>query len=109
FAAAAERGHTQLRQGEIEVARTTFAEALALYRGDYMDDCPFFGDSSYVEERRVELRSQRIDTLLALGAVYERLGQAGEAATCYRRALSAADGHCPRAEEGLARVPLSAA
>jgi DNA-binding SARP family transcriptional activator len=108
FAAAAERGHTQLRQGEIEVARTTFAEALALYRGDYMDDCPFFGDSSYVEERRVELRSQRIDTLLALGAVYERLGQAGEAATCYRRALAAADGDCPRAEEGLARLQVGA-
>jgi DNA-binding SARP family transcriptional activator/GAF domain-containing protein len=106
FAAMAERGHTLLRQGEIEAARAGFAEALGLYRGDYMDDCPFFGDSSYVEERRVELRSQRIDTLLALGAVYERLGQAGEAATCYRRALSAADGDCPRAEEGLARLQV---
>ena len=77
FAALAERGHTLLRQGEIEAARAGFAEALALYRGDYMDDCPFFGDSSYVEDRRVELRSQRIDTLLALGTVYERLGQTG--------------------------------
>jgi DNA-binding SARP family transcriptional activator len=108
FAAAAERGHTQLRQGQTEAARATFVEALALYRGDYMDDCPFFGDSSYVEERRVELRGQRIDTLLALGAVYERLGQAGEAATCYRRALAAADGDCPRAEEGLARLQVGA-
>jgi DNA-binding SARP family transcriptional activator len=109
FAAMAERGHTLLRQGDIEAARTAFAEGLALYRGDYMDDCPFFGDSSYVEERRVELRGQRIDTLLALGAVYERLGQAGEAATCYRRALAAADGDCPRAEEGLARLQVNTA
>jgi DNA-binding SARP family transcriptional activator/GAF domain-containing protein len=108
FATAAERGHTLLRQGETEAARTAFAEALALYRGDYMDDCPFFGDSSYVEERRVELRGQRIDTLLALGTLYERLGQAGEAATCYRRALAAA-GDCPRAEEGLARLQVGIA
>src|SRR5262249_679771 len=45
FGVLVERGHTLLRQGDIEAARTGFAEALALYRGDYMDDCPFFGDS----------------------------------------------------------------
>ena len=46
FAAAAERGHTLLRQGDMEAARTLLAGALELYRGDYMDDCPFFGDSA---------------------------------------------------------------
>jgi DNA-binding SARP family transcriptional activator len=106
FGATAEKGHTLLRQGDIERGRATLAEALELYRGDYMDDCPFFGDSSYVEARRGELRDVRIDALLALGAAYERLGQAGEAATCYRRALAAADGDCPRAEEGLARLQI---
>ncbi len=109
FVAAAERGHTRLRQGDLEVARAALVEALELYRGDYMDDCPFFGDSSYVEARRAELRDQQIDALLALGAVYERLGQAGEAATCYRRALAASDGDCPRAEEGLARLQVGIA
>ena len=67
FAAAAERGHTLMRQGDLEAARTLLAEALELYRGDYMDDCPFFGNSTYVEGRRTELRDQRIDALLALG------------------------------------------
>jgi DNA-binding SARP family transcriptional activator len=109
FAAAAERGHTLLRQGDLEAARESFAAALALYRGDYMDDCPFFGDSSHVEGRRAELRDQQIDVLLALGAVYERLGRAGEAATCYRRAIAASPEECPRAEEGLARLQVSAA
>jgi GAF domain-containing protein len=104
FAAAAERGHTLLRQGDTEAARAAFEQGLALYRGDYMDDCPFFGDSTHVEGRRAELRGQRLDALLALGAAYERLKLAGEAATCYRRALTAADGECPRAEEGLARL-----
>jgi DNA-binding SARP family transcriptional activator/GAF domain-containing protein len=109
FTSAVEHGHTLLRQGDPEAARAAFAEALELYRGDYMDDCPFFGDSTYVEARRAELHDQRIDMLLALGVVYERLGQAGEAATSYRRALAAADGDCPRAEEGLARLHVSAA
>jgi DNA-binding SARP family transcriptional activator/GAF domain-containing protein len=109
FTAAAERGHTLMRQGDMEAARALLAEALELYRGDYMDDCPFFGDSVYVEGRRTELRDQRIDALLALGAVYERLGQTGEAVTCFRRALAAADGDCPRAEEGLARLQVSIA
>jgi DNA-binding SARP family transcriptional activator len=109
FAAVAERGHTLLRAGDPEAARTALAEVLALYRGDYMDDCPFFGDSSYVEERRAELRDQRLDTLVALGTAYEQLGQVGEATTCYRRALAAADGECPRAEEGLARLQVGTA
>jgi DNA-binding SARP family transcriptional activator len=109
FAVAAERGHTLMRQGDLEAARALLAEALDLYRGDYMDDCPFFGDSSYAEGRRTELRDQRLDALLALGAVYERLGQAGEAVTCFRRALAAADGDCPRAEEGLARLQIGIA
>lgn len=104
FAVATERGHTLLRQNQLEDARAALAEALELYRGDYMDDCPFFGDSSYVEGRRAELRDQRIDALLALGGCYERLGHSGEAATSYRRALAAADGDCPRAEDALARV-----
>lgn len=104
FAAATERGHTLLRQGQLETSRSALAEALELYRGDYMDDCPFFGDSSYVEGRRAELRDQRLDALMALGGCYERLGQPGEAATCYRRALAATDGDCTRAEEGLLRL-----
>ena len=109
FVVAVERGHTLLRQGDLEAARANFARALELYRGDYMDDCPFFGDSSYVESRRAALRDQQIDALLALGAICERLGQAGEAATCYRRALAASAGACPRAEEGLARLQVSTA
>lgn len=107
FQLACERGHTLLRQGELEAAREHFQEAVALYRGDYMDDCPMFGDSSYVEDRRAELREQQIDALLALGNVYERLQQTGEAATCYRRAISTSVDGCPRAEESLARLQVN--
>ncbi len=106
FTAMIERGHTQLRQADLEAARTSFTQAITLYRGEYFDDCPFFGDSSFVEEHRAELRDQQRDTLLALGGVYERLSQPNEAATCYRRALAVADGDCARAEEGLARLQV---
>ncbi|NWG19686.1 MAG: GAF domain-containing protein [Chloroflexi bacterium] len=104
FTAAMERGHTLARRGETEAARAAFAEALAHYRGDYMDDCPFYGDSSYVEVRRNELRDMYIEALLALGGLYERLDQPGEAAAWYRRALSANAGDCPRAAERLERL-----
>ncbi len=108
FAVATERGHTLLHQGDLAAARESLAAALALYRGDYLDDCPFFGDSTHAEERRAVLRDQQIEVLLALGVVYERLDQVGEAATCYRRALAASPEGCPRAEEGLARLQVSA-
>lgn len=108
FAQASERGQTQARQGDLERARDSFERAVAMYRGDYMDDCPFFGDSSFVEERRAELRGQHIGVLLALGGVYEQLGQAGQATTCYRKAISYSQGECPRAEEGLARLQVGA-
>lgn len=104
FQAAVERGHTLLRQGDLEAAREHFQQAVVLYRGEYMDDCPLFGDSSYVEDRRAELRDQQIGVLVALGGLYEQLDQVGEAATCYRRAISTSLDGCPRAEEGLARL-----
>lgn len=109
FTTLIERGHTQLRQGALEEARISFSQAIEIYRGEYMDDCPFFGDSSYVSDRRDELREQQINAMLTLGGVYERLDQVGEAATCYRRALAARDGDCTRAEEGLARLQLGVA
>lgn len=108
FRAAVERGHTLARGGDLEAARLAFGEALTYYRGDYMDDCPFFGDSAYVETRRAELRDAYVDTALALGSVYERLGQTGEAIACYRRALTARDGDCPVAEDRLERLQLPA-
>ncbi|MDQ3327979.1 MAG: hypothetical protein M3506_05615, partial [Chloroflexota bacterium] len=81
-------------------------EARKLYRGPYLDDCPFYGDSMYVEERRRLLEGRRIDLLLALGELHERAGDSTAAAACYRQALLAADDDCPRADDGLARLGL---
>ena len=83
-------------------------EALALYRGEYLDDCPFYGDSEFVEERRVALRGRYVDLLLALGERREAAGDTPGAATCYRDALRAAQDDCPRADAGLARLGLAA-
>jgi DNA-binding SARP family transcriptional activator len=81
----------------LEVAR-------ALYRGEYLDDCPFYGDSSYVEEQRSMLRSRSIDLLIALGEGYEASGDRVSAAAAFREAVATALDDCPLAEAGLRRL-----
>lgn len=63
-------------------------EARRLYGGDLLDDCPFYGDSVYVEEHRAVLRQQFEDLLVALGDAHAELGDGGAAAARYREALS---------------------
>ena len=87
-------------------AITELEEARKLYRADYLDDCPFYGDSGYVEERRRLLRGRYIDVLLALGERYEAQGNAPAAAACFREALQITGDDCPRADDGLARLGL---
>ncbi len=77
--------------------------ARALYRGDYLDDCPFYGDSAHVEDRRQALRGRCVDLLLALGVGYEEAGDRVSAASAYRDALAMAD-DCPPAQAGLRRL-----
>ncbi len=79
-------------------------DARALYRGDYLDDCPIYGDSEYVEEHRTSLRDRLVDSLADLGRRYERRGDVSLAAARYREALTAAGGDCPAASLGLERL-----
>jgi hypothetical protein len=78
--------------------------ARVLYRGEYLDDCPFYGDSVYVEDRRASLRGRSIDLLIALGEGYEATGDRASAAAAYREAVAAAVDGCPLAEAGLVRL-----
>jgi len=77
--------------------------ARALYRGEYLDDCPFYGDSAHVEDRREALRGRCVDLLLALGEGYEQAGDRVSAAAAYRDALAMTD-DCPPAQAGLSRL-----
>jgi DNA-binding SARP family transcriptional activator len=79
--------------------------ARALYRGEYLDDCPFYGDSAHVEDRREALRGRCVDLLLALGEGYEQVGDRVSAAAAYRDALAPTD-DCPPAQAGLTRLAL---
>jgi two-component SAPR family response regulator len=104
FVAAAERGLTQFYQQQYKDALASLERASELYRGDYMDDCPFFGDSTYVEDQRSMLRSRYVDAQLTLGAIYEMQGRIGEATSAYHRALTSSLDGCPLASDGLARL-----
>jgi DNA-binding SARP family transcriptional activator len=108
FLAAVEQGLNQLRLGNIEQALDDLAYASQLYRGDYMDDCPFFGDSVYVDEPRALLRQRAIEAQLALGSAYETQGWAGDAMSAYRRALALSPEDCPPAEQALERLQVVA-
>lgn len=81
--------------------------ARALYRGDYLDDCPYYGDSAEVEERRDALRRRHLDLLLLLGQRYESAGDPLAAATCFREALERSGDDCPPADAALARLGLT--
>jgi predicted ATPase/DNA-binding SARP family transcriptional activator len=75
-------------------------EARVLYRGDLFDDCPFYGESAYVEERRVYLRGRFQDLLVELGDRYAAHGDVAMAAARYRQTLSV------NPEEARARIGL---
>jgi DNA-binding SARP family transcriptional activator len=107
FQSAAERGISLASQGQTEAALIDLEDAAKLYRGDYLDDCPFFGDSVYVEERRSDLRARGIDVLLALGAAYEAQQRTGEAASAYRRAQALSPEGCPPAAQALVRLQVT--
>ncbi len=79
-------------------------EARGLYRGDYLDDCPFYGDGAHVEDRRALLRARFVDLMLAVGTHHEARGDRGAAAAAFREARMAADDGCPPADAALARL-----
>jgi two-component SAPR family response regulator len=82
--------------------------ARQLYRGDYLDDCPLYGDSEYVEERRGFLRGRLVDALVDLGRRYEGRHDDTLASERFREALSVAGGNCPSAVDGLRRLGVAA-
>ncbi|HKO33513.1 MAG TPA: hypothetical protein VJY85_07195 [Candidatus Limnocylindria bacterium] len=82
--------------------------ARSLYRGDYLDDCPFYGDSAQVEDRRELLRGRCVDLLLSLGERYEARGDRPAAAACFRQARQIAGDDLPTADEALSRLGASA-
>jgi hypothetical protein len=53
-----------------------------------LDDCPLYGDSSLVEERREYLRAHLEDLLVRLGDRYSEIPDVASATARYRQALS---------------------
>jgi DNA-binding SARP family transcriptional activator len=81
-------------------------EARALYRGDYLDDCPFYGDSAEVEAQRDHLRGRATDLRIAIGEAYEAVGDRLSAADAFREAIRGAPGGSAPAQAGLSRLGI---
>ncbi len=96
------------RADDPEAALALLQDARSLYRGDYLDDCPFYGDSAFVEPRRSTLRLRFVDLLVAIGEASEARGDRFSAAASYRDAIDADVNGCPPAQAALARLGLSA-
>ncbi len=79
-------------------------QARALYRGDFLDDCPFYGDSAQVEDRRTDVRRRYVDVLIELGERYAQRGDRTAAANSYRQAQAVADDDLPQIAEALGRL-----
>jgi two-component SAPR family response regulator len=78
--------------------------ARALYRSDLLDDCPFYGDSVHVEERREELRERVADLLIELSDRYAEDGDRAAAADALRRAQTISGRDLSGAMEALPAV-----
>jgi DNA-binding SARP family transcriptional activator len=100
FLARLDEARASTDRGEVQ---RLLEAARELYRGEYLDDCPFYGDSSHVEDRRAALRGRCVDLLLTLGQGYEQAADRVSAAAAYRDAL-AMTADCPPAQAGLARL-----
>jgi hypothetical protein len=74
------------------------------YRDEYLDDCPFYGNSVHAEERRASLRAKFVDLLVALGEGYEATGDRASAGSAFRDAIAAAGDGCQPGETGLLRL-----
>jgi DNA-binding SARP family transcriptional activator len=94
--------------GEPAAARRHLDRARRLYRGDYLDDCPFYGDSVAVEEGRQLFRGRHTDALMALAHAHEQVGNPTAALGLLREALARDGTHCPTAEQALIRLQGSA-
>jgi two-component SAPR family response regulator len=85
-------------------ALAALTEARSLYRGAYVDDCPFYGDGAQVEDRRELLHGRYVDLLLEIGAHHEQRGDRTAAAAAFREARLAANDECPPADAALERL-----
>ena len=86
-------------------ALAALTEARSLYRGEYLDDCPFYGDGAHVEDRRAApprpiRRSHARDRRVPRGSG----GIAARPRPPSGRRGSAADEGCPPADAALERL-----
>jgi DNA-binding SARP family transcriptional activator len=71
-------GSRLIRAGAEVQALDRYLQAIALYRGEYMDHCPFVERSHVVSIQREMLRQEYVEALLRTAELYGRLGSPEE-------------------------------
>ena len=89
FELLADEGTRLVASGELGAAASALRRAVALYGGDFLDDCY----SDWAVLRRDELRRRYLAALELLGDVETRLGHDDEAAQRYHRILESEPTH----------------
>ena len=89
FELLADEGTRLAASGELGAAAGELRRAVALYGGDFLDDCY----SDWAVLRRDELRRRYLAALELLGDVETRLGRGDEAAQHYHRILESEPTH----------------
>lgn len=87
----------RLRPAAPERAIEHLQAALALYRGDFLEDFP---DAEWVLTKREDLRRRHLQALLTLGQLLLEAGRPAAAAEAYHRAITH-DGYLEAAHRGL--------
>lgn len=91
------KGKHHEREGRMTQALTCYQEAIDLYRGDFL---PEDRHTSWVENKRNELKNQFLDLLLSTARIHETRGSFRKATALYKKALQTD----PLLEEACQRV-----
>jgi LuxR family maltose regulon positive regulatory protein len=74
------------KKGDAKEAFPLYAEALEIYKGDFLPDEIY---TSWADKKREDLRVKYIQLLGKMAGLYERRGTMRKAADCYKKAIQA--------------------
>jgi LuxR family maltose regulon positive regulatory protein len=85
FLSLIKRGEEKEKAGGLKGAVSFYAEAINLYKGDFLPEV----EASWADRRRDEIREKYIELLHHLATLYEKQWSLRKATSCYKKAIQA--------------------